>query len=125
MWAERLWPQPSRVLIVQGPPALLHDGLFLFAGLWERWHDPQGEVVETCTILTATANELMRTPHDRMPVILDPASDEVLLDPRVSIDALHSLLLPYASDNMEASPVDLWVNNPKNEGQKCLDLMRA
>ena len=72
MWAERLWPQPSRVLIVQGSPVLLPDGLFLFAGLWERWHDPQGEVVETCTILTATANELMRTLHDRMPVILDP-----------------------------------------------------
>ena len=74
MWADRLWPQPSRVPIVQGLPALLPDGLLLFAGPWERWHDPQGEVVETCTILTATVKELMRTLHDRMRVILDPTS---------------------------------------------------
>jgi putative SOS response-associated peptidase YedK len=34
----------------------------------------QGELVETCTILTTEANELMRLIHDRMPVILDPAA---------------------------------------------------
>ena len=33
----------------------------------------QGELVETCTILTTEANELMRPIHDRMPVIPDPA----------------------------------------------------
>jgi putative SOS response-associated peptidase YedK len=49
-------------------------GLFAFAGLWERWNDPAGETVESCTILTTEANELMRPLHDRMPVILDSSA---------------------------------------------------
>ncbi len=95
--------------------------LFSFAGLWERWHDPEGEEVETCTILTTTANDLMKPIHDRMPVILDPSSEEQWLDPRASADALRFLLVPYTSEGMEARPVGLWVNNPKHEGSKCLE----
>ena len=31
----------------------VNDGeLFAFAGLWDRWTNPQGEMVESCTILT-------------------------------------------------------------------------
>ena len=31
---------------------MIDDSAFAFAGLWERWRDPVGEFVETCTILT-------------------------------------------------------------------------
>jgi putative SOS response-associated peptidase YedK len=89
--------------------------------LWERWHDPEAEVVETCTILTTTANEVTQPIHERMPVILSPSSEELWLDPRVSADTLRSLLVPYISEEMEARPVGLWVNNPKNDGPKCLE----
>ena len=102
------------------------DGeLFSFAGLWECWHDPQGEPVETCTILTTTANEVMQPIHDRMPVILGPSAEEQWLDSRASADALRSLLVPYTSAGMEARPVGLWVNNPKNDGPKCLEAVGA
>jgi putative SOS response-associated peptidase YedK len=47
------------------------EELFSFAGLWETWHDPEGGIVESCAIITTEANELMRTIHDRMPVILE------------------------------------------------------
>jgi putative SOS response-associated peptidase YedK len=95
--------------------------LFSFAGLWERWHDPEGEEVETCTILTTTANDLMKPIHDRMPVILDPTTEGQWLDPRASGDALRFVLVPCASDGMDARPVGLWVNNPKHEGSKHLE----
>jgi putative SOS response-associated peptidase YedK len=43
------------------------------------------------------------------------------LDPRASADVLRSLLVPYTTAKMEARPVGLWVNNPKNDGPKCLE----
>jgi putative SOS response-associated peptidase YedK len=55
--------------------------LFAFAGLWDGWRDPQGDLVESCTILTTTPNSLLADIHDRMPVILSPDNYDVWLDP--------------------------------------------
>jgi putative SOS response-associated peptidase YedK len=97
------------------------EELFSFAGLWERWHDPEGEEIESCTILTTTANELMQPIHDRMPVILDSEGENEWLSPRSAPDSLHAVLVPFASDQMEAYAVNLYVNNAKNQGPKCIE----
>jgi putative SOS response-associated peptidase YedK len=97
------------------------DELFAFAGLWEKWTDPLGKVIENCTILTTEANELMRPIHDRMPVILDSPSESIWLDPRSSADALRSLFVPYASEWMAAYAVSSWLSNVRNQGAKCLE----
>jgi putative SOS response-associated peptidase YedK len=55
--------------------------VFAFAGLWDRWTDPRGTVVETYTILTTTRNTLLRDFHDRMPVILKPLDYDSWLNP--------------------------------------------
>ena len=47
---------------------------FAFAGLWERWRQPGGAVLRSCTIITCPANELVAPIHDRMPVISTPAT---------------------------------------------------
>jgi putative SOS response-associated peptidase YedK len=57
------------------------DRPFGLAGLWERW-DKHGGPVESCTILTTDANELMRPIQERMPVILPPDQYDLWLDPR-------------------------------------------
>jgi putative SOS response-associated peptidase YedK len=91
-----------------------------FAGLWERWERPGGPV-ESCAILTTEANELVRTVHDRMPVILPERHFGTWLDAGLQ-DAgeVVPLLLPYPADAMRAYPVGMQVNNPRNDGPGCL-----
>jgi putative SOS response-associated peptidase YedK len=99
-----------------------HDGrLFAFAGLWERWSAPDGVVIESCTILTTSANELLRPIHDRMPVILDPKDHPAWLDPQnKDAGGLRLLLRGWLAEEMQAVPANARVNNPRNEGPECL-----
>ncbi|MBD1843316.1 SOS response-associated peptidase [Cyanobacteria bacterium FACHB-63] len=91
---------------------------FAFAGLWERWNSPDGETVETCTIITTEANELAATVHDRMPVILSEDEYDRWLDP--SFKSAQSLLHPYASADMRSYPVPLTVNSPTHDAPDCI-----
>jgi putative SOS response-associated peptidase YedK len=100
---------------------LRDEDLFSLAGLWERWHAPRGEIIETCTILTTEANEVMRPLHDRMPVILDAEGEDAWLDTRSTADVLRPLFVPFGSAEMEAYPVSSWVSNAKHEGPRCLE----
>jgi putative SOS response-associated peptidase YedK len=109
----------------QKQPFYIHprddEEAFSFAGLWEKWHDPKREIIESCAIITTEANELMRPIHDRMPVIFNWEGEEEWLDPRATTEELHSLLVPFAADQMEAYPVSLFVNNAKNQGPRCIE----
>jgi len=96
---------------------------FAFAGLWSRWRPKEGgaEPLDTFTILTTDSNELIRPLHDRMPVILDPASFDLWLDPAVDDRArLQELLLPYDGSVMETVPVSRTVNSPAYDGPDCV-----
>jgi putative SOS response-associated peptidase YedK len=74
---------------------------FAIAGLWESWTAPEGEIIESCTILTRDANDLTRPIHDRMPVILHPRDYELWLDLEVkNPNLLKPLLRPYPSEEM-------------------------
>ncbi len=91
------------------------EQVFAFAGIWERWQAPEGEVIESCTIITTEANELMNPIHKRMPVILNSEDYQLWLDPQVTEkEKLQPLLTPYNSEMMKANPVSKKVNNPRN-----------
>ena len=93
----------------------------IFAGLWERWVDPEGEVVETCTIITTEAAEILRPLHDRMPVILEEANFNFWLSrANKDLDALRTLLKPFPSDRLTMHPVSTLVNSPRNEGPEVI-----
>ncbi len=93
---------------------------FAFAGLWERW-TKSGTPIDTCTIITTSANTLMSKLHDRMPAILSQAAADVWLDQDIEQpEPLLSLLGPYPDDEMEAYPVSTLVNSPKNESSECI-----
>jgi putative SOS response-associated peptidase YedK len=73
---------------------------FAFAGLWDCWRK-QGMPIESCTLLTTTANELVAPLHERMPVILSPADYETWLNPSTTEPMMLSYLFePLPADEL-------------------------
>jgi putative SOS response-associated peptidase YedK len=101
----------------------MNDGRpFGFAGLWEHWEGPEGPAIDSCTILTATPNELLRPLHHRMAVILPASAYALWLDPRVQeVERLQPLLCPYPAEEMMVYPVSTRVNNPANDSPDCIE----
>lgn len=91
---------------------------FAFAGLWSRWEHGSARV-ESCTIITTDANEVVQPIHDRMPVIIAAADYDGWLDPATPADRLLRLLRPY-SGAMAATPISTLVNNVRNESLSVL-----
>ena len=105
------------------PPYYIHlkdHRPFAFAGLWERW-EKEEQTIESCSLITIHANSLMEPIHHRMPVILPESTYPTWLDTN-TIDSTtqRSLLQPYEAEGMEAYPVSLMVNNPRNDHPECL-----
>ena len=90
------------------------------AGLWDRWRDPEGKMVESCTIITTTPNELLSRFHNRMAVILKPEQFDAWLAPTTSVETVIDYLSPYPSDEMEAHKVSKLVNNYRNNNPQCI-----
>ena len=81
----------------------------------------QGELVESCTIITTEANELVRPVHDRMPVILPQDVESLWLDEEMQdAAALVSLLAPYPPERMERYEVSTLVNSAFNDGPELI-----
>jgi putative SOS response-associated peptidase YedK len=84
--------------------------------LWTARTDAQtGEVLESCTIITTTPNELVAPVHDRMPVIIPADAEAVWLDPAISKEHALSLLMPYPAELMVALPASTRVNSVRND----------
>jgi len=98
-------------------------GVFAFAGLWERWRNPSGRVIESCTVLTTEANGVLSELHSRMPVIVDPESYALWLDPDVSDpERLRPAVEGNLADTLRFNPVSLYVNDTRCDDPKCLDV---
>lgn len=97
------------------------DGeLFAFAGLWDGWKDANEQWVKTCSILTTTPNAVTSTVHGRMPVILDPDSYDLWLDPEMqNVAVISGLLKPYDARLMRCYPVNTRINNVANDDEEC------
>jgi putative SOS response-associated peptidase YedK len=105
--------QPFYITTRDGGPLAL-------AGLWttNKHADPAGPV-ETCTILTTSANQLMASIHHRMPVILPEATWDTWLDPDLDdLDRLAALLVPAPDDLLVLWPVDQAVNSPRSNSEQ-------
>jgi putative SOS response-associated peptidase YedK len=94
--------------------------LFAFAGLWDGWRDASGNWVKTCSILTTIPNAVTSAVHDRMPVIIDPDSYDLWLDPGMSdVSAATDLLKPYDARLMRCYPISTRINHVANDDAEC------
>jgi putative SOS response-associated peptidase YedK len=83
------------------------SGVLSFAGLWDRWKNPETEEpVTSCTIIVTDANAMTRAIHDRMPVVLDKAEIGRWLNGTASTELLRSA----AEDRLRMWPVSRRVN---------------
>lgn len=91
---------------------------FAFAGLWERWVPPKGDVLETFTIVNTAANSLMAQFHDRVPIILAPEDWAAWLDPAVDPTAL---VKAPPSEWLTYTRVSTYVNSVKHDDAGCFE----
>ena len=95
--------------------ALADQQLMALAGLWENWRSPAGEWVRSFAIITTKPNELCAELHNRMPVVLTPATWPAWLgEEPADAGYLKALLGPIPADEMTCWPVSPRVGNVEN-----------
>lgn len=101
----------------------LGDGdIMSLAGLWEKWKSPTGNELQTCTILTTTANSLVKRLHERMPVILHQEEIDLWLRRDIDdVNCLQQLFHPYPADQLEDYVVSQEVNSVQNDFPSLID----
>ncbi len=96
---------------------------FALAAVWERWISKDGEVVESCAILTQKARWPIDAVHDRMPVLMDREAGARWIDPSTTEAEARALLTARLTDaNLDAvraHAVGPLVNDPRNDVAEC------
>ncbi len=85
----------------------------MFGGVWERWRDPAGSEILSCSIITVPPRPELAAIHDRMPLVLELDRWPAWLDPKLPEIAtlLEGAPLPY-----ESRAISRAVNNVRNDG---------
>jgi putative SOS response-associated peptidase YedK len=95
------------------------------AGLSSTWEGSAGERLDTFTVITTAANDLLRPIHPRMPAIVAREAWDRWLDPATEdLDGLRGLLVPWPKDDLAAYPVGRRVNDARNDGAELLRPLR-
>ncbi len=98
-------------------------GLVAFAALVETYAEPGGSEMDTCAIVTASANADIAHIHERMPVVIDPRDFSRWLDCRTQ-EPRHvaDLMRPAGPGLFEAVPVSGLVNKVANTGPEIQEM---
>ncbi|WP_228375670.1 MULTISPECIES: SOS response-associated peptidase [Methylomonas] len=94
--------------------------LFAFAGLWEHW-EHEAQTLYSCTIITTAATQLMQPIHERMPVIMPVQHYRDWLDKSAVEDDVFQLLDNRAYADMTTTAISDYVNNPRQNDERCLN----
>ena len=65
---------------------------FWLGGIWSKWSTSDGTEFESCCILTTEPNDLVKTIHNRMPVVVPDGYEEKWTEQIKNSDKLKSLI---------------------------------
>jgi putative SOS response-associated peptidase YedK len=91
---------------------------FALAGVWEKWVSKDGEVLESCAIITQPARPPVDAIHDRMPLVLERDAWDRWLDREITDP---SQMLAPQSPELVATAVSRHVNDPKHDDPACFE----
>ncbi len=104
------------------PCYIRHPGkkLLPMAGLYDTWESPNGQSVQSYTVITTSPSPQLSEIHHRMPVILEPDDLDVWMDIRNHPpDEVLPLLKSYTPP-LEVYFVSDFVNNVRNNSSECI-----
>jgi len=116
-WATEMGPySPKQPFFIHG------DGLIAFAGIWDRWRNPDGSYKESAAIITRPSVEFLATVHSRMPTFLPADRWEAWLDPGLNkVDEIRGLMnIAEPALGLSAYPVSSRVNSRFNNGSQLI-----
>jgi putative SOS response-associated peptidase YedK len=91
---------------------------FALAGVWEKWVSKDGEVLESCAIITQPSRPPVDAIHDRMPLVLERDTWDRWLDPEITDP---SRMLAPRSPELVATAVSRHVNDPRHDDAACFE----
>ena len=65
---------------------------FWLGGIWSKWTSPDGTEIESCCVLTTEPNNLIKSLHNRMPVVVPNGYEEEWTEQVKDSDELVGLL---------------------------------
>jgi putative SOS response-associated peptidase YedK len=99
------WKKVGKKTIIPYRFILNSKDPFSIAGLWEEFEDTDGNEIQTFTMITQSANDLVKVVQERMPVILTPQAEKIWLDSSVDENSLLGILTAYPAAGMTHYPV--------------------
>jgi len=97
---------------------------FGFAGLWDTWKTPSGELLNSFTIITTEPVAAIGTIHNRMPLILPPELEEAWLagPTEPGKDGVKKFLaLMHPAIRLRAYRVGQLINKPSIDSPECVE----
>lgn len=91
-----------------------------FAGLWDRWQEPEGEAVDSCTIVTVPAQGAVKPVHHRMPLLIGESQQRGWIDRDTPVPQLEDWLHSAAAPPLRCWPVARNVNDPRHDGPELI-----
>ncbi|MBT1705256.1 SOS response-associated peptidase [Chryseosolibacter indicus] len=84
---------------------------FSIAALWEEFEDTEGNQIQTFSIITLPADDIVNNIAERMPVILNRNGEQIWLDKTSGEEKIVDLLKPISASNLNYYPVSPGIAN--------------